>query len=164
MPRVKLGQGRFIDLPNGYRTISKSDINAPFKPPKGKMREYPLRYFYEWSQDKNNIVIIKKSSGKEIEGIGGFRNDEHKVYGRSLTVEMLSRNSLVNSGGNVAKGLVDVAVKWLAPQIMASMVLVESINDLKEFYEDLGFKETGESFYDDYWGEIHILRISVSSG
>ena len=162
MARVKFNQGLFIELPPGYRTITKSDINSPFKAPRGKMREYPLQYFFEWSKEQDNIVIIKKSSGKEIEGIAGFRIERNQKYGRVLNLEMLSRNSLVSSGGNVARGLVDVAVRWIAPQLQISALLVESIEDLREFYGDIGFRETGEKFYDDYWGDICIMKIDVN--
>ena len=162
MTRVKFNQGLYIELPTGYRTIAKSDINSPFKAPRGKMREYPLQYFYEWSKEQDNIVIIKKSSGRGIEGIAGFRIEKRPKYGRVLNLEMLSRNSLVSSGGNVTKGLVDVAVRWLAPQLQVSTLLVESIEDLKDFYSEIGFRETGEKFYDEYWGDIFIMKIEVN--
>lgn len=161
MPRVIFNSGLSIELPTGYRTISRDDVTAPFRAPMGKMKEYPLKYFYGWSFETNNIVLLKKGRGKEIEGLAAMSLQKRKEKSNVITLEMISRNTLSESRGEVASNMISVIKNFIAPQLSADTLEVESIENLKDFYINLGFEPSGREIDDSYWGKIALLSMKV---
>lgn len=161
MPRVTFNSGFSMELPTGYRTISRDDVTTPFMAPMGKMREYPLKYFYEWSFEANNIVLLKKGKGKEIEGLAAMSLQKKKEKENVITLEMISRNKLTENRGEIASHMISVIRKYIAPQLSVEALEVESIEDLKDFYINLGFTPTGIDIHDSYWGKVSLLFMKV---
>ena len=118
-----------------------------------------MKYFYGWSFEANNIVLLKK--GKDIEGLAAMILQKRKEESNMITLEMISRNPFSENRCDVASSMISVIRNFIAPQISVERIDVESIEHLRDFYIDLGFEPPGMKIHDTYWGEISYLSMKV---
>ncbi|SMD30343.1 Acetyltransferase (GNAT) family [Picrophilus oshimae DSM 9789] len=156
---INLKNDIYVNLPRGYRLINKYDVNKRFQSNDKNMRDYKLKYFYEWGLEKNNVVLIKESRGN-IDGIIMFRFEPDIKDPDRIVIEMLARNFAANNPGSGY--LLLRAVESIASQLGIKKIEIEAIKELEDYYESLGYRSTGKNYYDSSWKDIIIMEKSLN--
>ncbi len=159
MPMVKIKNNIYVELPQGYRLIKSSDTKRLFESHDKNMRDYKLKYFYEWGLDKNNVVLIKESHGN-IDSVIMFRFEPDLSNADKIVIEMLARNFAVKSNGSGY--LLLKVVESIARQLGIGKIEIEAVEGLVDYYESLGYINTGNHYYDSSWKEIIIMEKSIA--
>ncbi len=155
MAIIKFTESQNFNLPPGYRQIRKDDVNKPFSSHDTKMKGYNLGYFYEWSREPDTIVIVKDGTHGYLDGVILLRFVPGKSRPDKMLVEMLSRNFQAGSSSSgIGTELLSMAEKHVAIPLGVKEIIIDAVSELRSYYSNLGYVETGKEEYDQYWGKI----------
>ena len=154
MPGVVIGHSITVQLPHGYRLIRQSDTGKEFVSEDKKMRDYRLSYFYDWSREDNNIVIVKESHNGGIDGVVMFHLDPSIEHPERIVIEMLARNYASPDSSGSGYDLLRVVENNVAKSLQVQRIDIEAVKNLEGYYNSLGYEKTGENYYDSSWKEI----------
>ncbi|WP_337860923.1 GNAT family N-acetyltransferase [Ferroplasma sp.] len=153
MPEVMISHSINVWLPHNYRLIRKSDIGKKFISEDRKMRDYPLSYFYSWSRDDNNIVIVKESGNGDLDGIIMFRLVPGTAQPDKIVVEMLARNFAIPGSSGTGHDLLKILENYIAIPLHIKIIEIEAVKSLEEYYKSFGYERIN-SYFDTSWKEI----------
>ena len=137
-----------VRLPEGFRLIRREDISQKFSCLEPRMDRYTLRQYYEWSLERDALVIVR-----EVEGLvaGVQYVTVHSGY---IMLEMLARNKLLDYPG-AGGDLVRVVERVVAPQVGVREIRMEALEHVVRYYDDvLGYEEVGRPYRDPEWGVL----------
>jgi predicted GNAT family N-acyltransferase len=149
-----IGHSKTVQMPHGYRLIRESDTGKKFVSEDRKMRDYKLSYFYDWSREDNNIVIIKESNNGGVDGVIMFRLSPNIDHPDKIVVEMLARNFASPGSSGVGYDILRVIENFVGRQLGIRRINIEAVKNLEGYYNSLGYEKTGENYYDSSWKEI----------
>ena len=161
MPEVVIGHSITVQLPHSFRLIKASDTGKEFLSEDRKMRDYKISYFYDWSREDNNIVIVHESPDGKLSGVVMFRLVPNIYHPKRIVVEMLARNFASAGSSGSGYDLLKVIENNVARALHIKRIDIEAVKSLKNYYNSLGYEETGENYYDSSWKEIVNMSKSV---
>ena len=134
-----------VELLEGFRYIEYKDTKAKIRTNVNEMDRYNLSDYYEWSRQKDSLVIIREIEGS-IAAVVHLRIKEEYIV-----IEMLARNKLLQYKG-AAGDLLLLVEKLVARHYRKEEIRLESMKDVVSYYNDKGYEKYGEPYHDPQWG------------
>jgi hypothetical protein len=116
------------------------------------MNRYSLNDYYKWSLESNSLVLVKERN-EEI-----FAVSYLTIHDSYITIEMFSRNSLVDSKG-IGANMLRVIFEYICKPNEIYEVRLEAIKNAVSYYDsylpiELQFTEYDEPFPGEGWGVL----------
>ncbi len=140
---------RKIKLGKGFRLISKDDSKYKITSGNAIMDSYDMRFFYQESLDKDNLVIVKDLNKRPVAVMEISLKEK-------FTIEFLKVDGSVQKKG-IGTAMVLEAEK-VAEQLGYKEIYLESVKDAVMFYEKLGYIHYKESYDDPVWGTLYPIK------
>lgn len=144
------------ELPDGFRYIVYHDTKHDLKSFVPEMDRYTLEWYYQWSLERNSLVIIREIEEKIAAVAHVTIHDDH------VMLEMLVRNKLYSYSGS-AGDLVILVEKLIAPHYGKNEVRLEALNDIVSYYGARGYEIYDKSYHDDDWGDLTPMKKRLDS-